>query len=114
VDENIKIEHQLVRKYQERTGVFNHATKWIYEYMITLKNNKPTQENIEIWDQLPIPSSDQIKVILVKPEEKQNNLDKTELNYLKWVFNPNAGEEIKIPLSFAIEHPENMHVSGLE
>jgi len=112
VDEGIKVEHKLIKKYED---VSRKKTKLIYDYLITIKNNKKTEEELVVWDQLPISTHEDIKVELIEPKYKEDTpqLKKNELNFLEWFFKPGPGEEIKIPLSFSVEHPKDMNIDGL-
>lgn len=117
IDESMKVEHKFLKKYEKKeTQLFAKNRKvLVYEYQITIKNHKKTQEEIVVWDQLPISGNEQIKVQLLEPAFKENSdsLKKNELEYLEWFFKPNAGEEILIPFKFTVEFPQDVQVSGL-
>ena len=117
IDQGFKIEHKFLKKYEKKEGgIFSKKTQNIvYEYLIEIKNNKKTQEEIVVWDQLPISGNDEIKVHLMDPTYKEDSdkIKKNEYEYLEWFFKPNPGEEIKIPFKFAVEYPRDKQVEGL-
>lgn len=117
IDQGFKIEHKFLKKYEKKEGgIFSKKTKNIvYEYLIEVKNNKTTQEEIVVWDQLPISGNDDIKVHLLEPSYKEDSssLKKNEYEYLEWFFKPAPGEELKIPFKFGVEYPREKQVEGL-
>ncbi|MDJ1468888.1 mucoidy inhibitor MuiA family protein [Cytophagaceae bacterium DM2B3-1] len=118
VDESFKIEHKFLKKYEKKeTQLFTKNRKvLVYEYQIKIKSHKKTQEEIVVWDQLPISGNEQIKVQLLEPTYKENTdaLKKNELEYLEWFYKIKAGEEILIPFKFTVEYPQDVQVTGLQ
>jgi len=115
VDESIKVEYKFVKKFDETGGLFVEKNKKIFEYLIKITNNKKTQEEIVVWDQLPISQNEKIKVKLVEPDYKEDTeiLKIDEHKYIEWFFQPKAGEEIIIPFKYSVEYPLDTQVEGL-
>jgi uncharacterized protein (TIGR02231 family) len=115
IDEAIKIKRKFIKKYQSQEGVFTKTNKFIFEYLIEITNNKKTEEDIKITDQIPISGRDKIIVTLMKPEYKQDSesLKKNELNMVEWFFKMKASEKKSIPFQFSVEYPRDMRISGL-
>lgn len=115
VDENIKIKYKLIRKYKENLGLFGNREKQFFEYEITIKNNKKTEEEIVVWDQIPISQHEDIKIDLIEPiyEKDTDNLKLNKNKFLEWFFRLKPAEEIKIPLQFSVEYPQNKFIEGL-
>jgi len=115
VDESIKVEYKFVKKFDETGGLFVEKNKKIFEYLIKITNNKKTQEEIVVWDQLPISQDEKIKVKLIEPEYKEDNeiLKIDEHKYIEWFFQPKPGEKIKIPFKYSVEYPSNTKIKGL-
>lgn len=118
VDESIKVEHKLLKRYSTAEGnIFSKKSyKEVFEYLIILKNNKKTKENIVVWDQLPVSQTEQIVVELLAPKYKEDtdSLKMNEHKYLEWFFELEAGEEQKIPFKFSVEYPQNEVIDGLD
>ncbi len=116
IDEGIKVEHKLLKKDISGEGVFSKISKVTYDYLIQLTSNKKREEEIVVWDQIPIAESQDIKVELLEPQYQKDTdrLKKNELEYLEWMYKIKPGEKIKIQLKFSVTHPENMKVTGLE
>ena len=115
VDESIKVEYKFVKKFDETGGLFVEKNKKIFEYLITITNNKRTQEEIVVWDQLPISQNEKIKVKLIEPKYKEDTeiLKINEHKYIEWFFEPKSGEEILIPFKYSVEYPLGTQVDGL-
>lgn len=115
VDESIKVEYKFVKKFDETGGLFVEKNKKIFEYLIKITNNKKTQEEIVVWDQLPISQNEKIKVKLIEPKYKENTeiLKINEHKYIEWFFEPQPGEEIIIPFKYSVEYPLGTQIEGL-
>ncbi|MDP8269396.1 MAG: mucoidy inhibitor MuiA family protein [Candidatus Tenebribacter davisii] len=115
VDESIKVEYKFVKKYDETGGIFVEKNKKIFEYLIKITNNKKTQEEIVVWDQLPISQNEKIKVKLIEPNYKDDTeiLKINEHKYVEWFFNPKPGEKLNIPFKFSVEYPIGTQIKGL-
>ncbi|MBN2188850.1 MAG: mucoidy inhibitor MuiA family protein [Chitinispirillaceae bacterium] len=115
VDEAMKVEHKRLNRFEKDQGLLGKKRKVAFDYLITVTNNRKTEEEIVVWDQLPIPGDGDIKVELVEPKWKENTagLKKNETQYLEWYFKMKAGEKIKIPFKFTVEYPEGKTVTGL-
>ena len=114
VDESIKVEYKFVKKFDETGGFFTEKNKKIFEYLIKITNNKKTQEEIVVWDQLPISQNEKIKVKLIEPEYKEDTetLKMNEHKYIEWFFEPKPGEEILIPFKYSVEYPIGTKIKG--
>ncbi|MFP4017280.1 MAG: DUF4139 domain-containing protein, partial [Halanaerobiales bacterium] len=115
VDEGIKIEYQLIKKYHEDEGVFTKKTKINNEYLITIQNNKKTEEEIVIYDQLPISENADINVNLVTPEIKKDTKNPVinNLKFLEWKYTIKPGEKIEIPFEYIIDYPKDVKITGI-
>ena len=115
VDESIKVEYKFVKNFDETGGLFVEKNKKIFEYLIKITNNKKTQKEIVIWDQLPISQNENIKVKLIKPAYKEDTdiLKINEHKYIEWFFQPKPGEEIIIPFKYSVEYPIDTQIEGL-
>jgi len=116
VDDAIKVERKFVKKHEQQGGFFEKKTKMVFEYLTELTNNKKTEEELVMWDQLPIASHQDIAVSLLEPQFDKDTpaLKKNELNYFEWLFRMKPGEKIRVPFVFSVEYPRDRQVSGLD
>ncbi len=112
VDNHITVEKNLINKFTENKGLIKGSRKITYEYEIVLKNNRKTEKTIRLYDQLPIPMDEKIKVELIEPDKEMKDLSNDRK--LDWTLKIKAGEEKKIPLKYVVEFPQNLSVYGLE
>lgn len=115
IDETMKVEYKFVKRFHSMDGVFNKQNRYTYEYIIIVTNNKKTDEDIVIHDQLPISTNEKIKITLISPAYKENdkNLKKDEHSFLKWAYRIKSGEKIEIPFKFIVEYPHDKTIRGL-
>jgi uncharacterized protein (TIGR02231 family) len=116
VDGAIKVERKFLRRHQEQEGVFEKKIKVVYEYLTEITNNKKSEEELVVWDQVPVSSHQDVVVKLVEPQFDKTTptIKKNELNYIEWFFKVKAGEKIKIPMVYTVEYPEGKQVTGLD
>ena len=115
IDEGIEIKYKTMKQYQKDEGVINKKNKYVYDYLIEITNHKKTEEEIVVWDQIPIASNPDIKVSLTEPD-LQANKDSVKIddaNYIEWFYKIKPQEKIKIPFKFTVESPKNKNLSGL-
>ncbi len=116
IDEGFTVERKQINRFEEVSGFFTKKKKITYEYMIEITNNKRTKENFILQDQIPVPQTEDIKVVLIEPVFTQDTaiLKKNEHDFLEWSRSIKSGETITIPFSYSVEYPENMQIGGLE
>jgi hypothetical protein len=112
IDESIRAEKILIKKFTESKGMFGGKKKITYEYELRLTNNRQTEEIVWLYDQLPIPMNENIKVELLEPQKEKEELG-NELK-LEWQLKLKPGEKKIIPLKYQVEFPKNQTVYGLE
>ena len=96
---------QLREKYDKK--FFGKNAEECMSYEITVKNNKSKPIDIEIYDQVPIVSHDDIKVSIEETSDAQ--IDK-DTGILKWKKSMSAGQQEKMVLSYKVKYPQDMHV----
>ncbi len=116
VDNGVKVSYKFINKFHEKVGVFSSSKRDTYEYLITVKNNKSHSTAIHIWDQIPLAKNEDIKVKLISPEisEDTKNIKVNKQKLVEWVYQPKAGETIKIPFKFSVERPANKVLTNIK
>ena len=116
VDEGMKVEYKLIKKYEKSKGLISKKRNLNFEYQLIITNNKKHKEKIIIHDQLPISQNDDIKVELIKPKYKENTdslkLDKQK--FIKWIYEIASKEKLEIDFIYAVESPEFEEISGID
>ena len=115
IDEGIKVERKLIKKYKEPVN-FNKKSKITFEYLLVIENLKKTEEEIVIWDQLPISNNKEIAVQLLKPEYSKDSesLKKNEYDFFEWFSKLKPGDKVEIPFSYLVTYPADQILSNIE
>lgn len=112
VDESIKIEKKLQKKFTEHPGVFSKNTKIKYEYSIDITNGKGKSIDMTLSDNFPVSLNEQIKVELESPKKEEVKiLDNSIIN---WDIKLKPGEKRNLSVKFNVEYPQNLNITGLE
>ena len=108
-DDSIRVERELVDREVDKAFIGN-TRKQTYGYKIEVENLRDEQASVIVYDQLPVPRHESIKVKLlranVEPEEK-------DLGILKWTLTLAPQEKRELRFSFQVEYPRDMTVRGL-
>ena len=112
IDESIKCEKILKNRFVESKGLFGSSKQITYDYEIKITNNRKTEENITVFDQLPVAMNEKIKIELITPPEAEMKLNQNK--ELVWQLNLTPGEIKTVPLKFTVEYPNDVNVYGLE
>jgi hypothetical protein len=109
------VKYKNLKQYQDEEGLLVKKNKHIYDYLIEITNNKKTEEEIVIWDQIPIANSADIKVTLDAPDLSKENKDVKidDLKCIEWFYKIKPAEKIKVPFKFTVEGPKDKAISGL-
>lgn len=113
-DEDIQITRS-VEKFREVTGIINKSYENKYNITIKVKNRKKIPILIDVYDRIPVPSNDLIKVQIESISPKPFEIDKNYGLY-KYRMNlaPNKEETIKIQykINHSTEVRSNFNESG--
>lgn len=112
VDESIKVERKLVKRFTETTGVFSGSSKVGYQYELTVVNGKKKQVSVMLHDALPISRNEKVEVAITGLPTSDALLDSDKM--LKWNAAVSAGGKQVLKYGYSVEHPKDERVSGLE
>jgi uncharacterized protein (TIGR02231 family) len=111
-DEGISIKHKRVQRFSENTGLTDSGKRITYEYLITVQNNKRSDQHVIVVDQLPVSRNEKIVVKQLAPDAK--DVKPTDEGTLKWALDLKPGEKRELTVKFAVEYANDVNVSGLE
>ncbi len=105
-DRGIDVEYSATSN-KDDNGKKNKKIK--FERLISIKNNKNTDIELVVFDQVPVPKDSGIKVKIKTPKNigkrKDIHYNKNNLGELQWILHPKPGEEVKLPLVYTLEYP---------
>ncbi|HCO12394.1 MAG TPA: hypothetical protein DIT19_04120 [Desulfonauticus sp.] len=93
------------KKEHEKKGVFSKEHTYLYQYEITLKNNKKKKVKITIEDSKPISEEKKVSItplFEVKPQE--------EKDVFKWEINLNPQEKKTFHYGYKISYPADLNL----
>lgn len=112
IDDAIKIKRELIERAMDKGNLLqNDLRRSTYAYFITVHNYAAAPRKIVIYDHLPVPQHERIKVkiLQIQPQPTEH----TKLEILTWKFTLPADGEQKIEYRFVVEHPQGLKVIGL-
>ncbi len=112
IDESVKVERKLLKRFTEYTGVLSKGKRINYEYEIKITNGKKTEINLNLKDQFPVSRNEKIKVIRELPKEGEAKIG--EDGIINWELKLNPGEKKIFKVKFSVEAPRDLEIRGLE
>jgi uncharacterized protein (TIGR02231 family) len=112
IDEGIKIERKLQKKFTDYAGLFSKETKVYYEYAIELTNGKSKEVTLDLNDQFPVSRNEKIKVEVDAP--KGGDATVNEEGIISWKVTLAPGAKKSIPVKFNISYPKELTINGLQ
>ena len=111
----MKVERKFIRRFREDTGIRSKKERITFEYEFEIENTLPTKEELVVWDQRPITTDEDIKIIPVNPPKKadESEVKVNESNYVEWFFELEPGEKKTFPFVFSVEYPGDEIIDGL-
>lgn len=115
VDEGVKVEYKLIKKYEKNTGLISKKNNIVFEYQTIITNNKKHTHKIVTYDQLPISEHNDIKVELINPEYKEdtNALKIDKQKKIEWHFELEPEAKKTIDFIYAVESPKDSTIEGI-
>lgn len=110
IDEGIKIQRDLVERQVEQKLVDNQR-RTTYAYRLVITNLREYSVQLKLTEQLPISRHEQIKVRLsfANPE-----IEMSETGILAWSLTLPPLSTHELLYQFAVEHPSDITISGLD
>ena len=118
VDEGIRSNKTLVKKYTEEKGLFGGDTRINYHYRIRIENNKKKEADFLLVDRLPVSQDEAIKVEVdaIDPpffaDEKEKKRTRFKQGIRRWKLTVPAMTARTIDIKFHVQHAKDVRVSG--
>jgi uncharacterized protein (TIGR02231 family) len=109
IDEGLKLDRTLTERQVDKKFLGSNR-RITYAYRITVVNLSDRPTSLDLHDQIPHSRNDLIKVKLTKITPA---ISLGELGRLNWNLDLAANSKTEIYYQFAIEHPENAQITGL-
>jgi uncharacterized protein (TIGR02231 family) len=109
-DNRIKVERELKRRDVDRRLSWGKR-HLVLAYEITVESMLHHKAIITIYDQMPMPDHEDIKVKLESADPKP--LEQNKLNQLMWLLELEPKEKQTIRFDYSIDSPQGMNITGL-
>lgn len=100
-DPNVLVKREMIKKDNLNLG--NKTKKEIYEFEITIKNNKNSEINLDVKDQIPLATDQSVKVQLINSDGAVHD---ESSGFLNWKLTLKPSEIRRIKFGFSVTLPE--------
>jgi uncharacterized protein (TIGR02231 family) len=111
IDERIKVERKLTRKFTEYQGTFTKETAISYEYTTGITNGTSKEIELEFKDNLPVSRNEKIKIEIREPKDR--SMIKEDGSYAL-LLKLKSGETHQLKTSFTVIFPRDWEITGVE
>jgi len=107
----VRVERELKQREVDKKQLGDRR-RIRYGYEIKVTNLRSTPQSVTVFDQIPVPRHESIKVKLERAEPPAT--DQSELNVLEWKLSLQPGASQTVRFDFSVEYPREMEVVGLQ
>ena len=112
IDTKIDIKVNEIPPEDGDTGFFNSRRVEEERFLFTVTNNHDVDQTIEIYDRMPVPAHEDVKVTSLKSATKPTEKDLDgKAGVVKWVKTLKPGEIWNIRHEYRITYPEKQRIS---
>jgi hypothetical protein len=111
-DDKLQAEKKLIYRKIESAGLFGGSRRANYAFELRLANNRTVPIELDLQDQIPVASSDDITIELIEPEIPLKDLGADRK--LSWKITLQPGERKVIPVKYSVTAPKQVTVYGME
>lgn len=111
-DEGVAVRRQVNRTFREDTGILTKGERVTHDLTLTVENHQRHAITVVVTDQLPVSRDGKISIQQLSPTVAQ--LAPAPDGTLRWTLALAPGARQELPLRFAVEHPAEVTVAGLD
>jgi uncharacterized protein (TIGR02231 family) len=112
VDEGVKVERKLLKKFTEYSGMLSQGIDVLYEFATTVVNGKSREIALTLNDHFPVSRNEKIKVLTESPTKEEAAI--AEDGMISWRLILKPGETKTLKTKFSVAYPKGTTVRGLE
>jgi len=109
-DDRIAVDRELVARDVDKTLLGNRR-RIRFAYRVKAQNLNDRRITLHVWDQIPVPRHEDIRVQLERGGVQPDETD--ALGTLKWKLMLEPGEKRSIEFAFSVEHMRDARIAGL-
>lgn len=112
IDEGVKTERKLLKKFTEYSGVLSRDTHVHYDFETTVVNGKNRPMTITLKDQFPVSRNEKIQVLHESPKKGDSRI--ADDGIITWRTDLKPGEKSVLKTTFTVTYPKGTLITGLE
>jgi uncharacterized protein (TIGR02231 family) len=109
-DRRVDVKRSLVKELSS-LKTSGKESKQVFTYEITVKNNKVTDVNLLLKDQIPLSN---IKEVIVTLDDDGAAIVNAETGVLTWKIDLKPGESKKVRFSYSVKYPKDKKIVNLK
>ena len=117
LDENVKVSRELLERKVDETGfggIPSRTKSTTLRYKITAENYKSSAIRLNIFEPVPVPEDDRIRVNITNVSVQPSEKDWQDMQGVwLWELDISPGQHKEIFYTMAVTHPRTMRVEGL-
>ncbi len=119
MDSQITAKKELVKKYEDKSGLFGGERKLIYSYRLTVENSSRESKEVTLLDNFPVSQNSKIKVEIKNLSHEFINDKKTKgtkdfiRGIRKFKLNLAPGQKTEIKYNAVISFDKELQIRGL-
>lgn len=113
LDEKVSVDYKQITGTQGEQGIINKERYFERQYKVVLQNHHTKEMPITVYDQLPAPQHEEIKVQLLKSSATPTTLDvENQTGVLAWNRTLAPGKKTEILFGYSVTYPIEQQVPG--
>lgn len=105
-DKNVSVKREKVKDFTTKQFIGNKKEE-TRSWMITVKNNKSSEINMLILDQVPVSTQEEIEV---EVQKLSGGIHTTETGEIKWEFTLRPTGQKELELRYAVKYPKSRNL----
>jgi uncharacterized protein (TIGR02231 family) len=108
-DNNVRIDRKKVKELSEKVSITNNYIKQTREFEIDLKNTRKSEITIELEDQIPMSTNEELTIEKINAE---GAIYDKQTGKLTWNITLAPGQSKTLKFGYSVRYPKNMILGG--
>ncbi len=108
-DNNVRIDRKKVKELSEKVSITNNYIKQTREFEIDLKNTRKSEITIELEDQIPMSTNEELTIEKINAE---GAIYDKQTGKLTWNITLAPGQSKTLKFGYSVKYPKNMVLGG--
>lgn len=120
IEGRLSAQKELLKKYEDTSGVFGGKRRILYKYKVALENQHPKKMEALVYDQIPVSKNEKINVEIKNlsmkyfPDAEFDKSSDFERGIRRWKISLEPGSKAEITYEIIVTFDEGITVNGLK